>query len=130
MIYDYGTKDVIFENYDDFDEEAYRCKIYDYGYDLDPDEIADTSEYYKLIYRVFILCYAEFLEHSNVYKSETSDKHINIEFTKDSFLLTLIDELHQHKISFEYYVDYEETPNKNFISIDMDNLGDMYAFYY
>lgn len=130
MIYNYDKTEVIFEEYDNFDKETYRSKIYDYGVNLDYDEIINTSEYYKLIYNVFILDFAEALEHSNVYKSETSDKHIHIEITKDTFWLNLLNELHEHKISFEYYVDYEETPNKNFISIDMDNLGDMYAFYY
>ncbi len=130
MIYNYDKTEVIFEEYDNFDKETYRSKIYDYGVNLDYDEIINTSEYYKLIYNVFILDFAEALEYSNVYKSETSDKHIHIEITKDTFWLNLLNELHEHKISFEYYVDYEETPNKNFISIDMDNLGDMYAFYY
>ena len=46
MIYNYDKTEVIFEEYDNFDKETYRSKIYDYGVNLDYDEIRIYRHYW------------------------------------------------------------------------------------
>lgn len=132
MIYDYDNENILLDNNEDFDEHSYRCEIYDYGHKLDYDKIYGTSEYYKLIYRVFILSYIELLKDCNVHRFEYSLEEICIELpSSKAFTDKFLCELKYDEIIFNYYVtEYSECKIKHHIIIDMDNLDEMYAFYY